>query len=114
MLCTRNTKHAAAGVVPHTEGRCRCAFVLLFFSPESRTWHVLLQLGFALSLHSLSLSLSVPDDAHSRGWKWVQTVRSFVRPSFALLLFRAEHLRKGDEVQSKVESWVESWVHPVI
>lgn len=57
-----------------------------------------------------SLSLSVPNDAHSREWKWVQTVRSFVRPSFALLLFRAEHLRKGGEVQSKVESWV----HPVI
>lgn len=68
----------------------------------------------SLSLYTRSLSLSVPDDAHSRGWKWVQTVRSFVRPSFALLLFRAEHLRKGDEVQSKVESWVESWVHPVI
>lgn len=63
----------------------------------------------SLSL-SHSLTLSVPNDAHSREWKWVQTVRSFVRPSFALLLFRAEHLRKGGEVQSKVESWV----HPVI
>lgn len=34
----------------------------------------------SLSL-SLSLTLSVPNDAHSREWKWVQTVRSFVRSS---------------------------------
>lgn len=68
------------------------------------------------SLSTLALSLCLCQMTHTleggSGFRWF--VRSFVRPSFALLLFRAEHLRKGDEVQSKVESWVESWVHPVI
>lgn len=87
-------------------------YYYLFFSPESRTWHVLLQLGFALSLSlSHSLSLSLCQMTHTleseSGFRWF--VQSFVR-SFALLLLRAEHLRKGGEVQSKVESWV----HPVI
>lgn len=60
---------------------------------------------------SLSLSLSLCQMTHTleseSGFRWF--VQSFVR-SFALLLLRAEHLRKGGEVQSKVESWV----HPVI
>lgn len=60
---------------------------------------------------SLSLALSLCQMTHTleseSGFRWF--VQSFVR-SFALLLFRAEHLRKGGEVQSKVESWV----HPVI
>lgn len=66
----------------------------------------------SLSLsHSLTLSLSLCQMTHTleseSGFRWF--VQSFVR-SFALLLLRAEHLRKGGEVQSKVESWV----HPVI
>lgn len=73
-------------------------------APNPALGIVLLQLGFALSLsHSLSLCQMTHTLESESGFRW------FVR-SFALLLFRAEHLRKGGEVQSKVESWV----HPVI
>lgn len=57
--------------------------------------------------HSLSLCRMTHTLESESGFRWF--VQSFVR-SFALLLFRAEHLKKGGEVQSKVESWV----HPVI